>query len=161
MVRALRVLLAMLLLVSAGYVGQPQVTTPGGEPCDGLLVPVPPSNSGLCIKPGSGESFKDCRECPEMVVVPAGSFMMGSPENEPGREDNEAPQHKVTVAMPLTVGKFAITFAEWDACVADGGCGGYRPSDEGWGRDDRPAINVSWHDAKAYVSWLSKKTGQP
>ena len=52
-----------------------------------------------------------------------------------------------------------MTFAEWDACVAEGGCGGYKPEDQGWGRGDRPVINVSWDDAKAYVAWLSKKTG--
>ena len=53
-----------------------------------------------------------------------------------------------------------MTFDEWDACVADGGCNGYQPSDEGWGRGRRPVINVSWDDAKAYVAWLSKKTGK-
>ncbi len=58
------------------------------------------------------------------------------------------------------MGRFAVTFAEWDACAADGGCGGYKPRDEGWGRADRPVINVSWDDAKAYAAWLSKKTGK-
>jgi formylglycine-generating enzyme required for sulfatase activity len=52
------------------------------------------------------------------------------------------------------------TFAEWDACAADDGCGGYKPVDHGWGRGDRPVINVSWDDAKAYLAWLSKKTGE-
>ena len=95
-----------------------------------------------------------------MVVAPAGSFTMGSPESEPERFSDEGPQHKVTIAKPFAVGRFAVTFAEWDACVAGGGCGGYRPKDEGWGRDDRPVINVSWDDTLSYVRWLSKKTGK-
>jgi formylglycine-generating enzyme required for sulfatase activity len=66
----------------------------------------------------------------------------------------------VTISKPFAVGRFSVTFAEWDACVADGGCGGYRPADEGWARADRPVINVSWDDAKLYVQWLSKKTGK-
>jgi formylglycine-generating enzyme required for sulfatase activity len=54
-----------------------------------------------------------------------------------------------------------VTFDDWDACVADGGCNGYKPSDQGWGRGRRPVIYVSWDDAKAYVAWLSTKTGKP
>ncbi len=117
---------------------------------------------GRWFLPGAGktESFKDCPECPEMVVAPAGSFMMGSPASEPERYDDEGPQHRVTIPKPFAVGRFAVTFAEWDACVADSGCGGYKPSDQGWGRDDRPVINVSWNDAQAYVAWLKKKTGK-
>ncbi|MCL2714247.1 MAG: formylglycine-generating enzyme family protein [Alphaproteobacteria bacterium] len=105
--------------------------------------------------------FRECdKGCPEMVVVPAGTFTMGSPESEEAREDDEGPQHIVTIKRPFAVGRFAVTFDEWDACVADGGCGGYRPEDEGWGRGRRPVINVSWDDAKTYVSWLSKQTGK-
>jgi formylglycine-generating enzyme required for sulfatase activity len=59
------------------------------------------------------------------------------------------------------VSKFEITFNEWDACVKDGGCGGYRPDDQNWGRGKRPVINISWENAKSYVSWLSRKTGKP
>jgi formylglycine-generating enzyme required for sulfatase activity len=106
------------------------------------------------------DSFKECDTCPEMVVVPAGSFTMGSPANEKYRRDNESPQHNVTIARALAVSKFEVTFDEWDACVADGGCNGYRPSDEGWGRGNRPVTNTSWDDAKEYVAWLSKHTGQ-
>jgi formylglycine-generating enzyme required for sulfatase activity len=106
------------------------------------------------------ETFKDCPNCPEMVVVPAGSFTMGSPASEPERTSFEGPQHRVTFARQFAVGKFAVTFAEWDACVADGGCNNYRPSDRGWSRDRRPVINVSWNDAKTYLAWLSRKTGK-
>jgi formylglycine-generating enzyme required for sulfatase activity len=104
--------------------------------------------------------FKECEQCPKMVVVPARSFTMGSPASERGRKSDEGPQHRVTFARPFAVGQFALTFEEWDACVADGGCDGYKPSDQGWGRGRRPVINVSWDDAKAYVDWLSKKTGK-
>ena len=107
-----------------------------------------------------GRVFRDCPECPEMVVVQAGSFLMGSPSHEAGRGNDEGPRHRVTIARPFAVGKYEVTFAEWDACVADGGCGGHRPGDEGWGRGRRPVINVSWDDAKAYVRWLNRKTGK-
>jgi len=114
----------------------------------------------------SGESFRDrlangqpCPDCPEMVVIPAGSFMMGSPVNEPERAKDEA-QVRVTIAGPFAVGKYAVTFDEWDSCAADGGCSGYKPSDQGWGRGKRPVINVNWDDARAYAAWLSRKTGK-
>ena len=90
-----------------------------------------------------------------MVVVPAGSFLMGSPKSE-----WEGPVHRVQIAEPFAIGVYEVTFAEWDACAADGGCGGYLPDDEGWGRGRRPVINVSWEDAQAYVRWLSAKTGK-
>jgi formylglycine-generating enzyme required for sulfatase activity len=69
--------------------------------------------------------------CPEMVAVPAGTFMMGSPLDEPERRTSEE-QVRVTITRPFAVGKFAVTFDQWDACIADGGCDGYRPKDEGW-----------------------------
>jgi formylglycine-generating enzyme required for sulfatase activity len=113
-----------------------------------------------------GENFRDrlatgqpCPDCPEMVVIPAGSFMMGSPVNEPERAKDEA-QVRVTIAVPFAVGKYAVTFDEWDSCAADGGCNGYKPVDQGWGRGNRPVINVNWDDAKAYAAWLSRKTGK-
>jgi formylglycine-generating enzyme required for sulfatase activity len=101
------------------------------------------------VEPGSGAGFRDCPNCPEMVVVSVGTFTMGS----------ESPQHQVTIAKPFAVSKFPVTFAQWDACVDGGGCNGYRPDDKGWGREDRPVINVCWSDAKAYIAWLSAKTG--
>ena len=104
-----------------------------------------------------GKRFRDCPDCPEMVVMPAGQFTMGS-RREAGRNRDEGPVHLVTIGAPFAIGSNEVTFAEWDACVADGGCAGYRPSDEGWGRGARPVINVSWEDADQYVGWLSGKT---
>ena len=105
-------------------------------------------------------TFRDCPNCPEMVVVPAGEFLMGSPESERGRGKDEGPQRKVAFAQPFAVGKFEVTFSEWDACVAENGCT-HKPGDETWGRGKRPVINVSWDDAKQFVAWLAKKTGKP
>ena len=103
--------------------------------------------------------FRDCAECPLMVRIPAGTFTMGSPESEPWSLDNERPQHLVSIPA-FRAGAHEVTFAEWDACVAAGGCGGYSPDDAGWGRDNRPVVNVSWDDAQSYVDWLSQRTGQ-
>jgi len=105
------------------------------------------------------DSFRECaKDCPEMIVVPAGSFTMGSPTNQ-GHDALEEPQHKVTIAKPFAVAKLELTFAEWDACVAYGDC--MHVSDSGFGRGQQPAINVSWNDAQRYVGWLSRMTGKP
>ena len=69
-----------------------------------------------------------------MVVVPSGSFEMGSPESEEEIYGNQGPVYRVTMARPFAVGVYEVTFAEWDACVSGDGCGGHRPGDEGWGR---------------------------
>ena len=105
-----------------------------------------------------GGSFRDCANCPEMVVVPSGSFMMGSPGGESGRYVNEGPRHRVRIGYRFAVGVYEVTFGEWDACASAGGCGGYRPDDRGWGRGNRPVMNVSWNDAQGYVRWLSERT---
>ena len=102
---------------------------------------------------------RDCAECPLMVRIPAGTFTMGAPESEPWSYDNERPQHMVSIPA-FRAGAHEVTFAEWDACVAAGGCGGYSPDDAGWGRDNRPVVNVSWNDVQSYVDWLSQRTGQ-
>jgi formylglycine-generating enzyme required for sulfatase activity len=108
-----------------------------------------------------GDVFRDCPDCPDMVVVPAGTFLMGSPESEVGRRDREGPQHEVTIAEPFAIGKYEVTFDQWDACVQAGGCDGHEPDDLGWGRGRRPVINVSWNDVQTYVAWLSEVTGEP
>jgi formylglycine-generating enzyme required for sulfatase activity len=105
--------------------------------------------------------FKECDDCPEMVTAPPGSFLIGSPASEPGRQANEAPQQQIVFAQRFAVGLSTVSFDEWNACVSEGGCNAYRPGDYGWGRGKRPVINVSWDDAKAYVKWLSQKTGAP
>jgi formylglycine-generating enzyme required for sulfatase activity len=103
--------------------------------------------------------FRDCAGCPEMVALPAGTYLMGSPASERGRDKNEGPQRKVSVPA-FAMGKHEVTFAEWDACVAEGGCT-HKPADQGWGRGRRPVINVSWRDAAEFVAWLSRKAGKP
>jgi formylglycine-generating enzyme required for sulfatase activity len=110
------------------------------------------------LKPGA--TFMECASCPGMVVVPAGSFIMGSPANEAGRRADEGPQHKVTIRQPFAVGKFELTFDEWDTCAAHGGCSSQIFGGQ-FGRGRQPVINVTWNDAQDYVAWLSKVTGKP
>jgi formylglycine-generating enzyme required for sulfatase activity len=104
----------------------------------------------LLAMPASAQqttTFRDCPDCPEMLVVPKGSARLAS-----GRD--------VVVAAPFAMGKFEVTFAQWDACVAGGGCAN-RADDHGWGRGDKPVNGVNWMDAQEYVAWLSKVTGKP
>jgi formylglycine-generating enzyme required for sulfatase activity len=130
---------------------------------DGRIAGVKVLQDSAPRKPGAayraGDSFRDCPECPQMVVVPAGSFLMGSPANEAGRDDDEGPQRTVTIARAFAVGKFEVRFDEWMQCVLEEEC--RMVSDESWGRGLRPVVNVSWNDAKRYVAWLAKKTGKP
>jgi formylglycine-generating enzyme required for sulfatase activity len=121
-------------------------------------LPAPPAP-----KTRPGETFKECDVCPEMSVLPAGAFVMGSPATELEHASDEA-QHPVTIPRPFAVGQFEVTFAQWDACVAAGGCappeeGPYSPPDQSWGRDNRPVMNVSWQDAKRYVRFLNGRVG--
>lgn len=105
-----------------------------------------------------GRVFKDCAQCPEMVVIPGGSFVMGSPPDESGRRKNEGPQHRVTVKR-FAMGRYEVTFAQWDACTAARWCR-RRPKDTGWGRGRRPVIDVSWSDAQQFTGWLNTKIGK-
>ncbi len=113
----------------------------------------------------AGAVFQDAPFGPEMVVVPPGRFWMGSRKGEGYK--GEYPQHEVTIPRAIAVGRYAVTFEEWDFAQADKEWRKItrvkprKPRDEGWGRDRRPVIDVLWEDAQAYAKWLSHKAGQP
>ena len=116
---------------------------------------------GGCVTTG-GKSVCEGRDATggkfagEMVSIPGGTFRMGDLSGV--GDYDEKPVHVVTV-KPFRLGKYEVTFAQWDACVADGGCGGYTPDDWVYGRGDRPVMNVSWYDAQSFISWLNGRTG--
>jgi formylglycine-generating enzyme required for sulfatase activity len=139
--------------------------------------PAPPKpTEDAARKPG--DVFRDCAECPEMVVVPAGSFTMGSPPGEEGRSADEGPRHRVTIARPFAVGRLEVTRGQWARFVAatvhetEGGCTVWTDSgwifeasrswrDPGFAQTDKhPAVCLSWSDARAYVEWLARETGE-
>jgi formylglycine-generating enzyme required for sulfatase activity len=142
-----------VLRVTGRQIAALPVTPKPGEPVPGITAGP--------LEHEVGSTFKDCETCPEMVVVPAGRFVMGASKSEKGHQAAEEPQHEVTLAVPLAIGKYEITFDEWEACALEGGCANYRPADSGWGRGRRPAIYVSYDDAKAYLDWLRQKSGKP
>ena len=102
-----------------------------------------------------GDEFRDCPQCPKMVVIPAGKFVMGSNKGL----KRELPLHQVTIPKPLAFGRFEVTFHEFDACHDAGACK-KKPFDRGWGRGRRPVMNVLIGDIAEYTAWLSKKTGK-
>ncbi len=139
----------------------------------------------LAVVPGSGDSFRDkladgkpCPSCPEMVVLPAGTFTMGSPDNEEGRSSDEGPRHDVTIAVPFAVGRFEVTRGQYatfikatghktaDSCYVWNGTEWKDTPGKSWRdpgyqqSDDHPVACVSWDDAKAYVAWLANETGR-
>jgi formylglycine-generating enzyme required for sulfatase activity len=126
---------------------------PADETPPGPLAAVSSPTSGVVPEPG--EIFRDCADCPEMVVVPAGEFNMGS-----GETSYEKPEHKVVITSPFAIGRREVTFEEWDRCFAAGGCRHW-PDDHGWGRGRRPVIDISWDDAKTFLAWLSQVTKRP
>lgn len=137
-------------LESAAPQGEEQSTPPSSGPLQER------AQASIALRPG--ETFRDCPNCPEMVVLPAGSFNMGSPDQESGRRGDTGPQRQVSIRA-FAVSKYEITFAQWDACLSDGGCGDYRPDDGGLGRHVRAAFRVSWYDAQSYVSWINARAG--
>jgi formylglycine-generating enzyme required for sulfatase activity len=151
-----------------------------------LEVPITRNRLGKWFLPGGGKAewFKDVEDAPELVVVPAGSFMMGSPPDEPQRElpdkGAETPQHQVTIVAPFAVGRYAVTRREFRAFVQATNHQTTRPAptvlvDDLWStppdaswrypgfeqEDNHPVTCVSWEDAKAYIVWLSQHTGKP
>jgi formylglycine-generating enzyme required for sulfatase activity len=135
---------------------------PAPSPATALVAasaPEPPAAGDRAL--AVGQVFRDVDEpwCPEMVVIPAGRFMMGSPRDEEGRVPTEGPRHEVRIGYRFALGRHAVTFEEYDAFCE--GTGREKPGDKGWGRGRRPAINVSWDDATAYCAWLTAQTGRP
>src|SRR5262249_49076686 len=115
------------------------------------------------LKPGGGEGFCDVDGGPEMVIVPAGRFIMGSPDDEPGRSDNEGPRHEVPFSRPFAVGRHAVTLGQFAAFVKAAGrqtSGLWR--NPGFTQDDsHPVVRITWEDTRAYAAWLEDITGHP
>lgn len=126
--------------------------------------------AGKKAKPG--DRVRECRNCPELVVLSPGTFMMGSPESEPDRDPDE-PQHRVTIARAFALAVTPVTWNQWEACVRDNWCegaeidqalrsnpdGSRNPQYKDTGRGNRPAVGMSWHDAQRFTGWLNWKTG--
>ena len=137
--------------------------------CEGRVASTGPIGAaqGSCMgsstetAPRAQGEIWDFADAPVMMVLPAGEFEMGSPPDEPGRSVNEGPRHSVEISHAFAVSSTLVTFNEWDACVADGGCKGYVPMDARWGRGKMPVVSfVNVGDAEAYAAWLSIRTGQ-
>lgn len=107
-----------------------------------------------------GVAFRDCPDCPTMVAVAPQNGVVGSDPGEEGRAADETVRRYASFPRPLAVGRRPVTFAEWDACVAGGGCRGYRPADGGLGRGNRTATGVSYYDVLGYLAWLTEQSGK-
>lgn len=103
----------------------------------------------------SGNEIRDCPNCPILIPLPAGSFVMGNNSDDP----SEKPAHSVSLPHAFAIGKYAVTVAQWNACVDAGAC--QRLSSEANGAGNMPARDVSWDDAQQYAKWLAKVTGKP
>lgn len=123
--------------------------------------------------------FQDCDGCPDMIIVPAGRFIIGSPAKEPGRGQDEGPQKEIVFAEPFAVSRYEVTRAQYKAFLRQtghkisGGCITDRRKPGTWAADDHtnvedpgfeqgdnhPAACVSWNDAMAYIGWLNSRTG--
>jgi formylglycine-generating enzyme required for sulfatase activity len=168
MIGLLPVLAAMAIAMALRETAAAEEVCKEGVPVSTGAAPAP-----LCIKPGSGQSFRDCPDCPDMVVLPAGSFEMGAAENEPETLAGEGPQHKVIIGAPFAAGQFSVTVREYLACVSAGACNppawqvkgssnseDYEKLGSALTGDDYPIVGASWNGAKKYTQWLSAKTGK-
>lgn len=138
-----------------------------------LLAACAQANAAAPDTPAPGETFSECRNCPTMIVIAAGEFLMGAPEDEPNRDADE-PQHPVTIARTFALATTPITWNQWEACVRDNWCAGEEidaalklnvdgtpnPNYRDYGRGTRPAVGMSWFDAQRFVGWLNWKTGE-
>jgi len=130
-----------------------------------LLVNPPKSISKLSTKPPKQRIKKPIDHSRpsaskmNMVTIQPAAFIMGSPRDEARRDSNEGPQREVVIPAAFEIGKYEVTFNDWNTCVTGGGCRGYRPDDGGWGKGRRPVINISWNDTQSYLKWLNKVTG--
>jgi len=103
--------------------------------------------------------FRDCADCPELVEIPSGAFERGSPSSEPGHRGSEGPVTRVAIRAKFAIGRYPVTFGEWDQCVRDGACK-HVPNDRGWGRGTGPVFYVSWNDTRDFLAWLAAKSGK-
>jgi len=103
--------------------------------------------------------FRDCPDCPELVEIPSGGFERGSPSSEPGHHASEGPVARVAIRRGFAIGRYPVTFREWDHCTRESACK-HKPNDRGWGRGAGPVFYVSWNDTQDYIKWLTAKTGK-
>ena len=130
------------------------------DPIQSLLAAVAPLSEEAAEQTYLGNYFRECVSCPDMAALPVGGFAMGSPPGETARHAAEGPVTAIEISRRFAIATRETTYEQWDACVADGGCRAYAPSDHGWGRDAQPVVSVSFEDAQSYAEWLSRKTGQ-
>ncbi len=118
---------------------------------------IEPEATSYRVPRSPGDRFQECPQCPEMVVVPPGTFMMGSASSEPHRHSDEGPLHSVTIGAPFAVGVYEVTVREWNECALAGACRSVPRDIAELGAN--PMRDVSWDDAQSYVAWLSAETG--
>jgi formylglycine-generating enzyme required for sulfatase activity len=150
--------------LTEGGGAEPEPAAAVQDPMESLLASVPELQDQVATPTAgeqpeyAGDFFRDCVSCPDMAALAGGAFVMGAGAGEGGRE-NERPQVSVDIQKRFAIGTREVTFEQWNACVADGGCAEYAPPDFGWGRGAQPVVAVSFDDAQKYVAWLSASTG--
>ena len=118
-----------------------------------LAICATPASAQQDLKPGT--VFKDCDECPELVVVPKGLFILGMGSTTARAK----PPTRIAIKKSFAIGRYEVTWDQWEACRADGGCA-FDPSDHGWGKGKRPVVNADLPRVENYLKWLKTKTGQ-